>query len=159
MNIASCDCDTNSFLVFVDTMHLEHYLSKQHNTDIKKIQSKVILTPASPPIGLPSRSNSASISSIVLLIMATILGILALITASKCWMKKMEVHQQLVHAIQIVRAKYITTAKCPHMRQKLSKILCTHFMCQVTIIGTTFKVLLFFSSCCEHVNIFVDISL
>jgi hypothetical protein len=48
----------------------------------------VLHTPASPPIGLPSRSNSASISSTVLLIIATILGILALITASKCWMNK-----------------------------------------------------------------------
>jgi hypothetical protein len=57
-------------------------------TDI--IKNTVILTPASPPIGLPSRSNWASISSIVLLIIAIILGIFALITASKCWINKLE---------------------------------------------------------------------
>lgn len=80
-------CDTNDFLVFYGHC-TQSMISHSNITQIIKKRSTVILTPASPPIGLPSRSNSASISSIVLLIMATILGILALITASKCWMKK-----------------------------------------------------------------------
>lgn len=43
------------------------------------------LTPASTAIGLPRWSSSASSSSILLLIKEVILGILALITDSKCW--------------------------------------------------------------------------
>lgn len=47
------------------------------------------LTPASTAIGLPRWSSSDSSSSMLLLINDVILGILALITDSKCWKKIM----------------------------------------------------------------------
>jgi hypothetical protein len=88
--------------------------------------------------------------------MAIILEILSLITTYKWWINKWKYISSKYTQFKsfLFKASHNT-----HLWQKLGMILCIHFMCQVTIFMTTLKVLLFFASCWNHINILVDISL
>lgn len=126
---------------------------QEWNTQFNEKSKK--LTPASTAMGLPSRSSSASSSSTLLLINEVILGILALITDSKCWDTK---HSNIWAQIKQWSWTFINKTKF-YPWEKFCEVLRTHFTCQVPIVRTCSKVLTFISPCSHHINIPVDICL
>ncbi len=76
----------------------------------KTVQRKSVFTPASLARGRPIWFNSASISSILLLIIAKILGIRALITASRCCSPETRQHLCFAGAAKITTRIYKRTS-------------------------------------------------
>ena len=116
------------------------------------------LTPASTAMGLPRWSISDSSSSMLLLINDVMLGILALITDSRCWNGNTYWYGSVYHENDKTYC-YANITQSLYPWKKFCKIFRTHFTGQMPIIRTCSKIFTLPSSCCNHIHIFVDISL